>query len=137
MNGVDNKLKNTGSNIIAEQAGWSFGGDVANNFDDHVESIKGEFKGIELSGKNIGIIGLGSIGVSVANSCAELGMNVFGFDPLMTVENAWKLSRNVNRIDILDDLVGLSDFVTIHVPLVEQTRGLLGKNLLQFKSQKF
>ena len=100
------------------------------NFDDHVESIKGEFKGIELSGKNIGIIGLGSIGVSVANSCAELGMNVFGFDPLMTVENAWKLSRNVNRIDILDDLVGMSDFITIHVPLVEQTRGLLGKNLL-------
>jgi D-3-phosphoglycerate dehydrogenase len=100
------------------------------NFDDHVESIKGEFKGLELSGKSIGIIGLGSIGVSVANTCTELGMNVFGFDPLMTVENAWKLSRNVNRIDVIDDLVGLSDFVTIHVPLVEKTRGLLGKNLL-------
>ena len=101
-----------------------------NNFNDHIESIKGEFQGLELSGKNIGIIGLGSIGVSVANTCTELGMNVFGFDPLMTVENAWKLSRNVNRIDVIEDLVGMSDFVTIHVPLIEQTRGLLGRNLL-------
>ncbi|MBM31542.1 MAG: 3-phosphoglycerate dehydrogenase [Chloroflexi bacterium] len=104
--------------------------DNIDDFHDHVESIKGEFKGIELSGKSIGIIGLGSIGVSVANTCTELGMNVFGFDPLMTVENAWKLSRNVNRIDQIDDLVGLSDFITIHVPLVEKTKGFLGKDLL-------
>ena len=55
---------------------------------------------------------------------------MFGFDPLMTVENAWKLSRNVNRIDVIDDLVGLSDFITIHVPLVEKTNGLIDKNLL-------
>ena len=104
--------------------------DTSVDFNDHIESIKGEFKGIELSGKSIGIIGLGSIGVSVANTCTELGMNVFGFDPLMTVENAWKLSRNVNRIDVIDDLVGLSDFITIHVPLVEKTNGLIDKNLL-------
>ncbi len=109
--------------------------DNIDDFHDHVESIKGEFKGIELSGKSIGIIGLGSIGVSVANTCTELGMNVFGFDPLMTVENAWKLSRNVNRIDQIDDLVGLSDFITIHVPLVEKTKGFLGKYLLS-KFQK-
>jgi len=100
------------------------------NFHDHIESIKGEFKGIELSGKSIGIIGLGSIGVSVANTCTELGMNVFGFDPLMTVENAWRLSRNVNKVDVLEDLVGLSDFVTIHIPLVEKTKGLIDENLL-------
>ncbi len=100
------------------------------NFAETVESIKSEFKGIELRGKNIGIIGLGAIGVMVANTCSDMGMNVYGFDPLISVDNAWKLSSKIHRVKVLEDLVSLSDFITIHVPLVPETSNLIDKKLL-------
>jgi len=99
-------------------------------FSETVESIKSKFKGVELRGKNIGIIGLGAIGVMVANTCSDMGMNVYGFDPLISVDNAWKLSSKINRVKVLEDLVSLSDFITIHVPLVPETSNLIDKKLL-------
>ena len=82
------------------------------NFSETIESIKSKFKGVELRGKNIGIIGLGAIGVMVANTCSDMGMNVYGFDPLISVDNAWKLSSKIHRVKVLEDLVSLSDFIT-------------------------
>jgi len=100
------------------------------NFSETIESIKSKFKGVELRGKNIGIIGLGAIGVMVANTCSDMGMNVYGFDPLISVDNAWKLSSKIHRVKVLEDLVSLSDFITIHVPLVAETSNLIDKKLL-------
>tara|TARA_B110000438_G_scaffold294385_1_gene335710 strand:- start:1 stop:1200 length:1200 start_codon:yes stop_codon:yes gene_type:complete len=100
------------------------------NFSETIESIKSKFKGVELRGKNIGIIGLGAIGVMVANTCSDMGMNVYGFDPLISVDNAWKLSSKIHRVKVLEDLVSLSDFITIHVPLVPETSNLIDKKLL-------
>ena len=100
------------------------------NFSETIESIKSKFKGVELRGKNIGIIGLGAIGVMVANTCSDMGMNVYGFDPLISVDNEWKLSSEIHRVKVLEDLVSLSDFITIHVPLVAETSNLIDKKLL-------
>jgi D-3-phosphoglycerate dehydrogenase len=91
-----------------------------------VEGGKKQFVGFELPGRTLGVIGLGAIGVEVANAAVGLGMRVLGFDPGVTVEHAWKLSSLVQRVGALDDLLKSSDIVTVHVPLVEGTRGLLG-----------
>ena len=90
-----------------------------------VETGKKKYAGGELSGKTLGIIGLGAIGYRVANSATDLGMKVLGYDPAMTVSNAWQLSPEVNKVEDLDLLLEQSDFVTIHVPLLDATRGLL------------
>jgi D-3-phosphoglycerate dehydrogenase len=87
-----------------------------------VEAGKKTYVGFELPGKTLGIIGLGAIGVQVANAAQALGMNVIGYDPLMTVERAWQLSASVEQASSIDDLLTKSDFVTIHVPLTDQTR---------------
>ena len=91
-----------------------------------VESGKNRFKGFELPGRTLGVVGLGAIGVEVANAAQTLGMRVLGFDPKVTVERAWQLSSSVEQAASLDDLLARSDVVTIHVPLVEGTRGLIG-----------
>ncbi len=95
-----------------------------------VEAGKKKFAGSELHGKTLGIIGLGAIGYRVANSATDLGMKVLGYDPAMTVSNAWQLSPEVNKIDDLGTLLAQSDFVTIHVPLLDATRGLLSAEKL-------
>jgi D-3-phosphoglycerate dehydrogenase len=91
-----------------------------------VEAGKKRFAGFELPGKTLGVIGLGAIGVEVANAASALGMRVVGFDPAVTVEHAWKLSPLVERVASLDALLRQSDLVTVHVPLVAATRGLIG-----------
>jgi D-3-phosphoglycerate dehydrogenase len=95
-----------------------------------VEAGKKTFAGFELPGRTLGVIGLGAIGVEVANAASALGMRVVGFDPAITVEHAWKLSARVERIASLDELLRRSDIVTVHVPLTGGTRGLIGADQL-------
>lgn len=90
-----------------------------------VEAGKKRFKGIELPGRTLGVAGLGAIGVNVANAAQGLGMSVQGFDPGMTVNNAWRLHANVSEALSIDELLSRSDFVSLHVPLVDDTRGLI------------
>ena len=90
-----------------------------------VEAGKKRFTGFELPGRTLGVIGLGAIGVQVANAARDLGMRVMGFDPALTVERAWQLSSDVQQASSLDELFSRSDIVTVHVPLVEATRGIV------------
>ncbi|MDR1428331.1 MAG: phosphoglycerate dehydrogenase [Bifidobacteriaceae bacterium] len=95
-----------------------------------VETGKKAFAGFELPGRTLGVIGLGAIGVEVANAATALGMRVIGFDPAVTVEHAWKLSSFVERITSLDELLQRADIVSVHVPLIPATRGLIGTDQL-------
>ncbi len=95
-----------------------------------VEAGKKQFVGFELPGKVLGVIGLGAVGVQVANVALSFGMKVVGFDPKITVQSAWKLSSGVEKVETLDDLFRKSDAVTIHVPLNEATRGLVNRDRL-------
>ncbi|MGI9232313.1 MAG: phosphoglycerate dehydrogenase [Woeseiaceae bacterium] len=95
-----------------------------------VEAGKKQFVGFELPGKALGVIGLGAIGVEVANAALDLGMNVDGFDPSITVRNAWQLSSGVEQEETLDQLFQHADFVTVHVPLMDATRSMVNTNRL-------
>ncbi len=90
-----------------------------------VEKNKKQFAGSEIAGKTLGVLGLGKIGVMVANAALDLGMNVIGFDPQISVESAWGLSRDVQRATGLDILLTNSDYVSLHVPLIDETRGMI------------
>ncbi|HEX6929500.1 MAG TPA: phosphoglycerate dehydrogenase [Gammaproteobacteria bacterium] len=96
-----------------------------------VEKGKKQFTGFELPGRTLGVIGLGAIGVQVANAARDLGMQVMGFDPQLTVERAWQLSSDVRQALSLDELFSKSDFITVHVPLVEATRGIVNASRLK------
>ena len=95
-----------------------------------VEKGKSRFVGPELRGKTLGVIGLGAIGVLVANAAVALGMNVVGYDPMISVEHAWKLSRSIHRENSLDALFSSCDFITVHVPLNDKTKGMIGTRAL-------
>jgi len=95
-----------------------------------VEKGKKAFVGPELRGKTLGVIGLGAIGVLVANAAIALGMNVVGYDPMISVDHAWHLSTNIRRENSLDALFSACDFITIHVPLNDKTRGMVGVRAL-------
>ncbi len=97
----------------------------------NVENGKKKFAGSELPGKTLGIVGLGSIGVQIANAANNLGMDVIGFDSSITIKNAWKLSADVHRATSIDELFSQSDFVSFHVPLVEGTKNLLNKERIK------
>lgn len=90
-----------------------------------VEKGKKKFVGYELPGRTLGVIGLGAIGVEVANAAHSLGMRVLGFDPQITVQRAWQLSSGVEQALSLDDLFARSEMVTVHVPLIDATRNLV------------
>ena len=90
-----------------------------------VEAGKKRFVGFELPGRTLGVIGLGAIGVQVANVALSLGMKVVGYDPKITVRSAWKLSAGVEKVETLDDLFRKSDAVTVHVPLIDATKGIV------------
>jgi D-3-phosphoglycerate dehydrogenase len=96
-----------------------------------LEKEKARFRGRELAGKTLGVIGLGAIGSMVADTALKLGMQVLGHDPALSVEAAWRLPSSVHKIDKLSLLMARSDYVTVHVPVLEQTRGLLGADLLR------
>ncbi len=93
-----------------------------------IESGKKQFAGSEIQGRTLGVIGLGAIGVRVANSAVALGMNVIGYDPVISVKQAWQLQAGVKQAQTLDQLLAQSDFITIHVPLNDKTRGMLDSN---------
>ena len=95
-----------------------------------VEAGKKQFVGFELPGKTLGVIGLGAIGVEVANVALSLGMKVVGYDPAITVKRAWQLSSGVQQVDTLDRLFKESDFVSVHVPLVNETKGMIDRDRL-------
>ncbi|GAA0353639.1 phosphoglycerate dehydrogenase [Micropruina glycogenica] len=99
-----------------------------------VEAGKKNYVGFELPGRTLGVIGLGAIGVEVANVALSLGMNVLGYDPGITVQHAWALSSQVEHVTDLDELLKRSDIVTLHVPLVAGTKGLIGAS--QFQAMK-
>ncbi|MCY4159135.1 MAG: phosphoglycerate dehydrogenase [Bacteroidetes bacterium] len=99
-----------------------------------VEKGKKNFKGPEIKGKTLGIIGLGAIGVAVANTASALGMRTLGYDPFISVSNAWDLSREVTRASGLDEIVETADYITVHAPLNDKTLNLIGEQ--QFASMK-
>lgn len=89
------------------------------------EKEKKNFAGSEIMGKKLGVIGLGAVGVQVANAAVALGMEVYGFDPYLSVNAAWSLSRAVVHVTNIDDIYSQCDYITIHVPLMEETKGYI------------
>jgi len=99
-----------------------------------VEKEKSKFEGPELRGKTLGVMGLGAIGVMVANDAVSLGMDVIGYDPYISVDAAWNLSRKVIRAETMDSLLTKADYLTLHIPLGETTKGLM--NAEKFRLMK-
>ncbi len=93
-----------------------------------VEKGKSNFVGPELYGKTLGVIGLGAIGMLVANAAEALGMRVVGFDPYISIDSAWALSKNVEKAISLDSLLSQSDYISLHIPLLDSTSGFLNKS---------
>lgn len=113
---------------------WSFANAIdpgSERFNVEVENGKKAFKGFELPGKTLGVIGLGAIGASVANTALNLGMDVIGYDPGITVKSAWQLSSRVKQAKNVDDLLDQSDMVTVHVPLIDATRAMINASRLK------
>ena len=99
-----------------------------------MEAQKKAFAGNELAGKTLGIVGLGSIGSMLAQAAHTLGMKLVGYDPYISIEGAWKLPADVEKAETMEDLLHQSDYVSLHVPLVEDTKNLINKsNLKKFK----
>ena len=99
-----------------------------------MEAQKKSFAGNELDGKTLGIIGLGSIGSMLAQAAQTLGMKLIGYDPYISIESAWRLPREVGKAETMDELLQHSDYVSLHVPLAEETKNLINKsNLNKFK----
>ena len=119
------------SRDIAEGIEW-----VRSHSDDadiakHAEKEKKQFAGVELQGKKLGIIGLGAIGVRVANAAVNLGMDVYGYDPYVSVDSAWHLSRKINHVLNVEDIYENCDYITIHVPLLDSTRHMIGEKAIE------
>ena len=94
------------------------------------EKAKKQFAGCEIEGKKLGVIGLGAIGVLVANAAVHLGMEVYGYDPYLSVDAAWRLSRNIHHAKTVDELYKDCDYITIHVPAMDSTKGMIDKNAI-------
>lgn len=96
-----------------------------------MEKAKKDFAGTELSGKKLGVVGLGAIGVLVANAATHMGMEVYGYDPYISVSAAWNLSRSVKHISDLDDIYRECDFITVHVPLLDSTKEMINRDAIE------
>ncbi|MBQ1965787.1 MAG: 3-phosphoglycerate dehydrogenase [Clostridia bacterium] len=120
-----------GSRKIAESMDWvktlKGKGDEVGKL---VEKGKGQFVGPEITGKTLGIIGLGAIGARVANAAIALGMEVVGYDPYLSVESALSMSRHVVRVNDLDTLIKTSDYITLHVPLLKDNKGFINEDMI-------
>ncbi len=116
---------------IADALGFVRGLGSGQDLEQRVEAEKKRFVGSELSGKTLGVVGLGAIGVKVANAAHALGMRAIGFDPHMTVDGAWQLSADVAKAGSLMELFAASDYLTFHVPLNDRTRGVFGAQALE------
>ena len=104
---------------------WCLQNQSDENIAKNAEKQKKNFAGTEISGKKIGVIGLGAIGVLVANAAVHMGMEVYGFDPYISVNAAWNLSRSVKHISNVEDIYKECDFITIHVPLLDSTKKMI------------
>lgn len=113
-----------GINWVSSQAGVE---DVAKL----AEKQKKQYAGKEITGKKIGIIGLGAIGVKVANAVSNLGMEVYGYDPYISVEAAWKLSRNIHHVYDINEIYANCDYITIHVPLMDATKKMINTEAIR------
>ena len=98
------------------------------NIDKLAEKQKKQYAGCEISGKKLGIIGLGAIGALVANSATHLGMEVYGYDPYLSIDAAWNLSRTIKHSKTLDEIYSQCDYITIHVPLLDSTRKMIDRD---------
>ncbi len=116
---------------IAEALGFVRGLEAGADLHHKVEAEKKRFVGSELAGRTLGVVGLGAIGVKVANAAHALGMHVVGFDPHMTVDGAWQLSSEVAKAGSLNELFAVSDYLTFHVPLNDKTKGVFGAAALE------
>ena len=105
-------------------------GDEA-GINEQIEKNKKYFAGFEVSGKTLGVLGLGAIGVKVTNSAAALGLNTMGFDPFMSLESAWKLNAATVPATSIDDLVSRADFISLHIPLNDKTKNLFSKEHIE------
>ncbi len=94
------------------------------------EKEKKKFAGTELEGKKLGVIGLGAIGAKVANLAEQFGMEVYGYDPYLSIDAAWSLSRDVRHVLNVEDIYANCDYITIHVPLLDSTRGMIDENAI-------
>src|SRR5690606_29554563 len=95
-----------------------------------VEAEKKNFKGCELAGRTIGVVGLGAIGSIVADVALQLGMKVMGYDPAISVDAAWRLANQVEKQENLTSLISRSDFVTLHLPVLDATRHLIDRKVI-------
>ena len=100
-----------------------------------VEKEKNRFEGPEISGKTLGVVGLGSIGVMVANDAAALGMDVIGYDPYISVHAAWNLSRSVRHAETIEDVLRNSDYVSIHIPYSDETKDILNADKINMMKE--
>ncbi len=112
---------------IAGGIRWVYDNKGAENLPKLTEEKKKVFSGFEIMGKKIGVIGLGAIGVLVANAAASLGMEVYGYDPYLSVDTAWKLSRDVRHATNIEELYKECDYLTLHIPALESTKGIIDK----------
>lgn len=119
-----------GSRDIAGGIAWCRHNADDENIAKAAEKAKKAFAGREVKGKKLGVIGLGAIGAEVANAAAALGMEVYGYDPYISVNAAWMLNRDVKHITSVDKIYQECDYITIHVPLLETTRGMINKEKL-------
>lgn len=117
------------SRKIVEGIEWAKELKGKENVDKLVEKGKGQFTGPEIQGKKLGVIGLGAIGVLVANAAVGLGMEVYGFDPFLSVDAAWSLSSDVIKARSMEALVAECDYITIHIPLNDSTKNMYNKEL--------
>lgn len=123
------------SRNILEATEWIKANKDDENIAKTVEKAKSKFKGSEIKGKSLGVIGLGAIGVLVCNMAIELGMNVYGYDPFVSLKSAWNLHPKVKYVDNLNKLCSQCDFVTIHVPAVEATKNMIDAKLISNMKQ--
>lgn len=105
--------------------------DDADEMNKLLEKEKKKFKGSEIQGKTLGVVGLGAIGSLVANMALSMGMRVVGYDPAISIEAAWRLSSDVKKMDSIESLFAASDFITLHLPVLDATRNLVNASLLQ------
>ena len=109
---------------------WAKGDAADENIAKTAEKEKKKFAGTEIAGKKLGIIGLGAIGVLVANAAKHMGMEVYGYDPYLSINAAWNLSRDVKHVTDVNDIYRECDYITIHVPLLDSTKGMIGKDAI-------
>ncbi len=116
---------------IVDGAIWCRDNADDENIGKSAEKAKKAFAGREILGKKLGVIGLGAIGALVANAAVDLGMDVLGYDPYVSVDAAWRLSNAVTHVTNLDDLCAQCDYITIHVPAMDSTKGMIGEHEIE------